>query len=488
MNNKSKNNLFKKISDEMFITSNVGRSARVHCGNYWEWFLEQSKNDMHVARKDANLLYKKFGVTYTITGGEIEKNKLLRNERIIPFDLIPRILSRNEWGKLEEGLIQRIYAINAFLKDAYHEGKIFSDGIIPPELIYQNSQFRHQMIGRNLPDNIYAHISGTDLIRNNDDNFYVLEDNLRVPSGISYMLENRKVMMRLFPDAFKRTKVAPIDHYPDLLLKHLKKTATRISDNPNVVILTPGQYNSAYFEHSYLANQMGIELVEGQDLFLVDNKVYMKTTSGSVRVDVIYRRLDDDFLDPLFFRPDSVLGVPGIFSAIKDRSVIICNAVGTGIADDKSVYPYVPDMIKYYLGEEPLLRNVKTFLCRNKRHKNYVLANLHKLVVKKVHGAGGVGMLVGPLAGKEELLKFKEAISNNPEGFIAQPLLALSTSPVFTSAGVVSRHVDLRSFTLHGKDNIIIPGGLTRVALKEASVVVNSSQGGGTKDTWVSWS
>ena len=473
------------MANEMFTNSTVGFTTRKHCSSYWEWFLEQSKGDLHIARKDANLLYKRFGVTFTTTGGEIENNNVSRIERTIPFDLIPRIISFKEWNKLENGLIQRSNAINMFLEDAYHEGKIFKEGIIPPELIFGNSQFRYQMIGLAVPDNVYAHISGTDLIRTADDKFYVLEDNLRVPSGISYMLENRKVMMRLFPEVFKRMNVLPIEHYPELLLKHLKKIAMRLSENPCVVILTPGQHNSAYFEHAYLANQMGVELVEGQDLFVLDDKVYMKTTSGSVKVDVIYRRLDDDFLDPLFFRPDSILGIPGIFSVIKNRSVVVCNSVGTGIADDKSVYPYVPDMIKFYLGEEPLLSNVKTFVCRNKRHKNYVVANLKNLVVKKVHGAGGVGMLVGPLAKKEEINKFKEMIIANPEEFIAQPLLALSTSPVFSSTGVVSRHVDLRPFTLHGENTVIIPGGLTRVALKEGSVVVNSSQGGGTKDTWV---
>ena len=477
---------YKNTNDEMFGMFFKNKLPREHCKSYWSWFLKQSSGDLRSANAEAELLFKKFGITFTMhaTDHTSEETEI---DRTIPFDLIPRILSKKEWGFLERGLLQRTLALNNFIADVYGKGKIFSNGDIPAELIFKNSQFRFQMHGITLPDGIYAHVSGTDLVRTKEDNFFVLEDNLRVPSGVSYMIENRKVMMRLFPEVFETNKVSPIEHYPDLLLKHLKSMAKTFSDDPNVVLLTPGIFNSAYFEHAYLAQQMGIELVEGRDLFVENERVFMKTTAGSIRVDVIYRRIDDDFIDPLFFRPDSVLGVPGLLAVIRSGGVVLCNAVGTGIADDKSVYPYVPEMIKFYLGEEPLLNNVKTYLCRNKRHKSYVLKNLNKLVVKEVHGAGGVGMLVGPLANKNEIAKYKARIETSPDKFIAQPMLALSTNPTYVNQEIVPRHVDLRPFVLHGPNPVVVPGGLTRVALREGSVVVNSSQGGGTKDTWVIW-
>ncbi len=477
-------NKYTRSVDEMFGRSPVSMNPKKFCRDYWNWFSSQSINELENASNDAVLLFKKFGITFNVYGDDEEPNATTV-DRIIPFDLIPRIISHVEWDFLENGLIQRVRALNAFLSDVYHEGKIFSSGLIPPEIIYGNSQYRFQIQGVHFPNDIYAHVSGVDLVRTSNNDFYVLEDNMRVPSGVSYMIENRKVMMRLFPEIFEKITVSPIEHYPDLLLKHLESAAKARSDDPCVVLLTPGIFNSAYFEHAYLAQQMGVELVEGSDLFVFEDKVFMKTTAGSVRVDVIYRRIDDDYIDPLFFRHDSSLGVPGILSVIRSGGVTICNALGTGIADDKSVYAFVPLMIKYYLGEEPILKNIKTYSCRNKRHKSYVLANLNKLVVKEVHGAGGVGMLIGPLATKKELSSFKDKISAEPEGFIAQSMLSLSTSPIFVKNGVAPRHVDLRPFVLHGDDSVVIQGGLTRVALREGSVVVNSSQGGGTKDTWV---
>ncbi len=482
-----KNKNYIRSVDEMFGKSTIRMKAKEHCKAYWDWFINQKYLDLKNASNDAMLIFKKFGITYNVNTDSDEHHKeASKYDRVIPFDLIPRIISNTEWSIIEKGLIQRVNALNSFLHDVYHEAKIFSANLIPADLIYKNSQFRYQMRNVEVANKIYAHISGVDLIRTNND-FLVLEDNVRVPSGVSYMIENRKIMMRLFPEVFEMVNVSPIEHYPDLLLRHLKSITKNFYDDPCVVLLTPGTYNSAYFEHAYLAQKMGVELVEGRDLFVSGDKVYMKTTGGSIRVDVIYRRIDDNFMDPLFFNPDSVLGVPGLLSVIRSGGVTVCNALGTGIADDKSVYPFVPQMIKFYLGEEPILKNIKTFLCRNKRHKGYVLANLENLVVKEVHGAGGVGMLVGPLSTKREISMFKTKINSNPENFIAQPMLALSTSPIFVEKGVSPRHVDLRPFILHGKNTSVIPGGLTRVALKEGSVVVNSSQGGGTKDTWVVW-
>jgi len=372
-----------------------------------------------------------------------------------------------------------------FLHDVYHGQDIIRAGRVPADQVFRNSQYRPEMHGIDVASGIYAHIAGIDIVRAGAGEYYVLEDNLRVPSGVSYMLENRKMMMRLFPDLFVRNKVAPVAHYPDVLLENLRSVAPQGTTDPVVVVLTPGMYNSAYFEHAFLAQQMGVELVEGQDLFVQDDAVFMRTTRGPQRVDVIYRRVDDDFLDPLVFRPDSTLGVPGLLAAYRAGRVTLANAIGTGIADDKSIYPYVPDMIDFYLGEKPLLANVPTFKCRNRDEMEAALAKLPELVVKEVHNAGGYGMLVGPAATKAEIDEFRAKIRKDPANFIAQPTLALSTCPTYVESGIAPRHIDLRPYVLSGRQISIVPGGLTRVALREGSLVVNSSQGGGTKDTWV---
>jgi len=419
------------------------------------------------------------GITFNVYGDQEGA------ERLIPFDLIPRILTAAEWSTLERGLAQRVNALNAFLQDIYHEQRIIAEKIVPADLIHQNPQYRPELHGVKLPHDVWAHISGIDIVRAEKGEFYVLEDNLRVPSGVSYMIEDRKVMMRLFPEIFASNSVAPVEHYPDLLLEHLRSIAPVGVENPTVVVLTPGMYNSAYFEHAYLAQQMGVELVEGRDLFVSEERVFAKTTRGPRRIDVIYRRIDDDFLDPLVFRPDSTLGVPGLVSAVRAGRVTVSNAIGTGIADDKAVYPFVPEMIRFYLSEEPILKNVPTYLCRRPDELAYVLANLPELVVKETHGAGGYGMLIGPKATKVEIESFRQRIIASPETYIAQPTLALSTCPTMVGDGIAPRHVDLRPFVLSGEKLSMVPGGLTRVALKAGSLVVNSSQGGGTKDTWV---
>ena len=375
--------------------------------------------------------------------------------------------------------------LNLFIHDIYHEQNIVKAGVIPAEQVFRNAQYRPEMQGITVPSDIYAQIAGVDIVRAGEGEFYVLEDNLRVPSGVSYMLEDRKMMMRLFPDLFARHKIAPVAHYPDLLLDMLRSVAPQGVDDPTVVVMTPGMYNSAYFEHAFLAQQMGVELVEGQDLFVNDNHVYMRTTRGPQRVDVIYRRIDDDFLDPLVFRPDSSLGVPGLLSVYRAGRVALANAIGTGVADDKSIYPYVPDMIRFYLSESPILNNVPTYQCRKKEDLQYTLDHLAELVVKEVHGAGGYGMLVGPASTRTEIEDFRQRLLAKPEGYIAQPTLALSACPTYVESGIAPRHIDLRPFVLSGKTVTMVPGGLTRVALKEGSLVVNSSQGGGTKDTWV---
>jgi uncharacterized circularly permuted ATP-grasp superfamily protein len=400
---------------------------------------------------------------------------------------VPRILTGTEWQRLAKGLEQRVKALNAFLTDVYDNAEIIAAGKIPADLVYRNPCFRPEMAGVKLPHDIYIHIAGIDIIRVDDKDFYVLEDNARTPSGVSYMLENREVMMRLFPDLFAVNRIAPVENYPEELLATLKSVAPHSApDDPTVALLTPGPYNSAYYEHSFLADKLGIELVEGRDLLIRDNIVLMRTTEGPKRVDVLYRRLDDDYLDPLTFRPDSTLGVPGLMNAYRAGNVSLANAVGTGVADDKAVYSYMPDIVRFYLGEEPLLKNVPTWRCREKDSLAYVLEHLHELVVKEVAGSGGYGMLVGPAADKETLADFARKLKANPGEFIAQPTLALSTSPTFVNSGIAPRHVDLRPFVLSGADKVrIVPGGLTRVALKESSLVVNSSQGGGTKDTWV---
>src|SRR5690606_13583491 len=406
-------------------------------------------------------------------------------ERLIPFDLIPRIIPADEWQRLDAGLKQRVRALNLFIHDIYHGHEIVRAGVVPAEQVFLNAQYRPEMQDVDVAEDIYCHIAGVDIVRAGAGEFYVLEDNLRVPSGVSYMLENRKMSMRLMPDIFGRVKVKPVAHYPDLLLDNLREVAPRSIDAPTVVVLTPGMYNSAYFEHAFLAQQMGVELVEGQDLFVEQNTVYMRTTQGPRRVDVIYRRVDDDFLDPLAFRADSVLGVPGLLSVYRAGRVTLANAIGTGIADDKSTYQYVPDMIRFYLQEEPIMSNVPTWRCSRPDELSHVLAQSRELVGKAVRGAGGYGMLVGPTSTRAQIEGFKKRVLSDPGNSFAQPTLALSTVPTYVRSGVAPRHVDLRPYVLCGKDIRTVPGGLCRVALVEGSLVVNSSQGGGTKDTWV---
>ncbi|HKB53630.1 MAG TPA: circularly permuted type 2 ATP-grasp protein [Ramlibacter sp.] len=463
------------------------QGVREHYRAYADWLARQPGEVMRARREEAEMIFRRVGITFAVYGAKDEDGA--GTERLIPFDLIPRIIPAHEWSRLERGLVQRVTALNRFLHDVYHDQEIIRAGIVPADQILKNSQFRQQMMGVHVPNRIYSQVSGIDIVRasgeRGEGEYYVLEDNLRVPSGVSYMLEDRKMMMRLFPDLFSSHRVAPVQHYPDLLLETLRACAQPGAPDPTVVLLTPGMYNSACFEHAFLAQQMGVELVEGQDLFVKDRCVYMRTTRGPVRVDVIYRRVDDDFLDPSVFRPASTLGCAGLLDAYRAGNVAICNAIGTGIADDKSIYPYVPDMIGFYLGEQPMLKNVPTWLCRNPDDLKHVLAHLDQLVVKEVHGAGGYGMLIGPAASRDELQQFRAAVQGNPAGYIAQPTLALSSCPTFVESGIAPRHVDLRPFVLSGKDVHMVPGGLTRVALKEDSLVVNSSQGGGTKDTWV---
>ena len=454
--------------------------VRSHYQSYADWLQATPGERIERKRAEADLAFHRVGITFAVYGEEAGK------ERLIPFDVIPRIIPAAEWKALQAGLRQRVKALNMFLWDVYHDQEILKAGVIPAEQVLNNAQYRPIMQGVDVPGQIYAHITGVDIVRAGAGEFYVLEDNLRVPSGVSYMLEDRKMMMRLFPELFAKHKVAPVQHYPDMLLEKLRAVAPHGVSNPTVVVLTPGAYNSAYFEHTFLAQQMGVELVEGRDLFVKDEVVYMRTTQGPQRVDVIYRRIDDDFLDPLVFRADSALGVPGLMQAYRAGNVTLANAVGTGVADDKSIYPYVPDMIRFYLGEEPKLNNVPTYMCRKPDDLKYVLDHLPELVVKEVHGAGGYGMLVGPASTKEQIEHFRQLLLAKPDGYIAQPTLALSNCPTFVEEGIAPRHLDLRPFVLSSGECVnMVPGGLTRVALTKGSLVVNSSQGGGTKDTWV---
>jgi len=453
--------------------------VREHYREFDAWLQRQSPERIERKRAEADLTFRRVGITFAVYGDGAG------TERLIPFDTIPRIIPAHEWAALQAGLAQRVQALNMFVHDIYHDQNIINAGIIPAQQIYQNAQYRPEMQGISVASSIYAHIAGVDIVRAGQGEFYVLEDNLRVPSGVSYMLEDRKMMMRLFPELFARHRIAPVEHYPDMLLENLRSVAPAGVMDPTVVVMTPGMYNSAYFEHAFLAQQMGVELVEGKDLFVSANAVYMRTIRGPQRVDVIYRRLDDDFLDPLAFRSDSTLGVPGLLSVYRAGRVTLANAIGTGVADDKSIYPFVPDMIKFYLSEEPLLNNVPTWQCRKKEDLSYTLANLDQLVVKEVHGAGGYGMLIGPTASKAQIEDFRRRLIAKPDGYIAQPTLALSACPTFVDSGVAPRHIDLRPFVLSGKTISMVPGGLTRVALQEGSLVVNSSQGGGTKDTWI---
>jgi len=466
----------KTAYDEMYATDG---SVRESYRSYADWLKTTPAEVIARKREDADIAFHRVGITFAVYGEDAGK------ERLIPFDVIPRIIAAQEWKRMADGLRQRVKALNAFLHDIYHDQEILKAGRIPADKVLGNSQFRKEMIGVDVPEQIYAHIAGVDLVRAGEGEYFVLEDNLRTPSGVSYMLEDRKMMMRLFPDLFARQAIAPVEHYPDLLLNNLRSVAPANVSNPNVVVLTPGQYNSAYFEHAFLAQQMGVELVDGLDLFVRGDIVYMRTTQGPRRVDVIYRRIDDDYLDPKAFRSDSMLGVPGLFSAYRAGNVTLANAVGTGIADDKAIYVHVPEMIHFYCGEEPILSNVPTWELSKPEDLKYVLAHLPELVVKEVHGSGGYGMLVGPTASTAEINLFREKIIAEPAGYIAQPTLSLSTCPTYVESGVAPRHIDLRPYVLSGREITMVPGGLTRVALKEGSLVVNSSQGGGTKDTWV---
>lgn len=454
-------------------------SVRPHYREAAELLFNLPQELLYRRQQEAEVLFRRQGITFAVYG------EASGAERLIPFDIVPRIFDVREWQRLATGLKQRVRALNAFLHDIYHEQHIIHAGIIPAHQVLDNALYRPEMRHIDLPNQVYAHIAGIDLVRIAENDFYVLEDNLRTPSGVSYMLENRKTMMRLFPDLFARHAVAPVEHYPQMLLDTLRETAPAMVTDPTIVVMTPGACNSAYFEHAFLASQMGVELVEGQDLFVHDYKVWMHTTEGPRRVDVIYRRVDDDFLDPKVFRHDSCLGVPGLVEAYRRGNVALANAVGTGVADDKSTYLYVPQMIEFYLGEKPILSNVPTWQLGKPDDLAYVLAHLPELVVKEVQGSGGYGMLVGPTSSQTEIAAYRDRILAQPAAFIAQPTLALSTCPTLVDAGVAPRHVDLRPFVLSGKEIRLVPGGLTRVALREGSLIVNSSQGGGTKDTWV---
>lgn len=462
--------------DEMHLGDGRIRQAYQ---DYCTWLHGVPLETLLKKHEQADVMFRRLGITFTVYGQDEGV------ERMIPFDIIPRVLAAEEWRLLARGCCQRVEALNAFLDDIYHDQAILKAGVIPPEIVLANEAFRPEMLDLDLPRKIYAHISGVDVVRTGEKEFYVLEDNVRTPSGVSYMLENRQTMMRLFPDLFARQPVAPVERYPEELLRTLSSVAPTGISSPTVVLMTPGQYNSAYFEHAFLATEMGIDLVEGQDLFVDDGFCWMRTTEGPKRVDVIYRRIDDDYLDPLAFRADSALGVPGLLSVVRRGRVALCNAIGTGVADDKAMYVYVPEMIRFYLGEEPILANVPTWSCRNPDDLGYVLDHLTELVVKEVHGSGGYGMLVGPKASTAEIDGFRDRLKATPRNYIAQPTLALSTCPTLTAEGVAPRHVDLRPFVLAGERTTVVPGGLTRVAMREGSLVVNSSQGGGTKDTWV---
>jgi uncharacterized circularly permuted ATP-grasp superfamily protein len=463
--------------DEMYISNNNLREQYHKIINYLQ---KESANDLNKKEELAKRLFMSQGITFTVydSGEGIEK--------IFPFDIIPRVITSSEWSFIEKGIKQRLKALNLFLKDVYSTQFIIKDKVIPASLIYSCPHFLREMYNLNVPHDIYIHIAGIDLIRDYDGTFYVLEDNLRTPSGVSYMLENREITKRLFPDLIPQCKVRSVTEYPNILYKNLLALSPRAVSNPTIVLLSPGMYNSAYYEHTTLARLMGVELVEGRDLVISDQKVFMKTTTGLQQVDVIYRRVDDDFLDPLVFNPQSVLGVAGLMSAYRKGNVAIINAVGNGVADDKAVYKYVPEMIRYYLNEEPLLKNVPTYSLGNADEKEYVFENISKMVIKKTNGSGGYGMLMGHAADQQEIDDYKIEVLKDPRNFIAQPTISLSTAPCYMDGVLQPRRVDLRPFALYGPDGIsIVPGGLTRVALKEGSLVVNSSQGGGSKDTWV---
>lgn len=464
--------------DEMRAPDGTVRDAYKH---YAAWLDEQDSGWLRRKGKEAESFFRKTGITFNVYGDDDGE------ERLIPFDMIPRIISGSEWRKLSRGIEQRVRALNAFMHDLYHRQEIIRSGRLPARLFQNNSAWLPEMVGFTPPGGVYTHIVGIDLVRTGPDDFMVLEDNARTPSGVSYMLENRETMMAMFPELFSRVKVLPVSDYPRNLSKSLAACAPRSAGpRPTVAVLTPGIYNSAYFEHAFLADQMGAELVEGSDLRVVDGRVQMRTTRGFKPIDVLYRRVDDDYLDPLTFNPDSVLGIPGIMDVYRAGNITIANAPGTGVADDKAIYSFMPEIVEFYTGEKPILPNVQTWRCAEADSLKYVLDNLADLVVKEVHGSGGYGMLVGPAASKKELAAFRAKLLARPNNYIAQPTLALSTCPILSSKGLAPRHVDLRPFVLVSPDKIdITPGGLTRVALKKGSLVVNSSQGGGTKDSWV---
>ena len=445
-----------------------------------EWVAKMPPEFRNLKQAEAEALFRRIGITFAVYGEGGDP------DRLIPFDMFPRVFSGREWARMERGIKQRARALNAFLVDVYDRGEIVRAGRIPARLVYLNEAYEKAVVGFRPPKGVYSHIVGIDLVCTGPDQFYVLEDNCRTPSGVSYMLENREIMMRMFPQLFRENRIEPVDHYPELLRRTFASVAPqKCNGDPNIVILTPGHFNSAYYEHSFLADMMGVELVEGQDLFVEGEYCWMRTTEGPRRVDVIYRRIDDAFIDPLCFRPDSMLGVPGLMDVYRSGGVTICSAPGAGVADDKAIYTYVPEMIRFYLGEEPILENVPTWQCGKSDDLKYVLENLGDLVVKEVHGSGGYGMLVGPKSTKEQIEAFRARVAATPSNYIAQPTLALSTVPSFVDEGVAPRHVDLRPYCLVGERIELVPGGLTRVALREGSLVVNSSQGGGVKDTWV---
>lgn len=445
-----------------------------------EWQRDMPAELRNLKQAEAEALFRRIGITFAVYGEGGDP------DRLIPFDMFPRVFTHSEWARLERGIKQRARALNAFLCDVYGRGEIIKAGKIPARLVYQNEAYEKAVAGFRPPRSVYSHIVGIDLVRTGPDEFFVLEDNCRTPSGVSYMLENREIMMRMFPSLFRENRIDPVERYPQTLRRTLASVAPeKCNSEPTVVILTPGHFNSAYYEHSFLADLMGVELVEGADLFVDGDFCYMRTTEGPRKVDVIYRRIDDAFLDPLCFRPDSMLGVPGLMNVYRSGGVTIASAPGAGVADDKAIYTFVPDMVRFYLGEEPILKNVPTWQCAKPEDYAYVMANLEELVVKEVHGSGGYGMLIGPRATEAEIEAFAAKLSANPQNYIAQPTLALSTCPTFVKDGVAPRHVDLRPFCLVGEQIELVPGGLTRVALTEGSLVVNSSQGGGVKDTWV---
>jgi len=471
-----KNYLLDNAFDEMFTGDG---ELRPHYQPLIDDFTALPVEELRRRKQAADLSFLNQGITFTVYGRDEG------TERIFPYDPVPRIITAAEWATVERGLTQRITALNLFLKDIYNEGRILKDGVVPREIVYSCRHFRRQMVGLQVPRNVYVAICGTDLIRMENGEFVVLEDNLRVPSGVSYMLTNRRVMKRIFPQLFRRYNPRPIEQYTQLLLGTLRSLAPEGRPEPNIVLLSPGVFNSAYFEHAFLARQMGIELVEGRDLATHDNIIYMRTTSGLRRVDVIYRRVDDDFIDPMSFRSDSILGVAGLFNAYRAGNVTLANAFGTGVADDKAIYAYVPDIIKYYLGEDPILQNVKTYLLTDPKSRQHVLQNLDKLVVKSVGESGGYGMLIGPQSTAAEREDFAQKIQSDPRNYIAQPTISFSRAPCLIGDELEPRHVDLRPYILYGEKVNVVPGGLTRVALKQGSLVVNSSQGGGSKDTWV---